>query len=867
MRFAAPLLALLVLISPTSAAPAKAPMIEGLDKIITYQQGIQALSDHLPELAVKRFQEAYKVTNLTDAQTRAILYKLTESQVRANLPEKALVTLKSNFFKDHPEREFWIAQAYAAQGKYNEAIEHFQKLDETSSYIDEATLSLASLQLALEQEDDAIKNYLKAKKSKNKSTNFKATATLAEIYLERANLKQAKRMIDSMPEGEKSAILKQVLQAKLATAGENYPDAIEQFSALFDIPQQLPPRLYQIALIGLADARRAADQTLEAQEGLLTFVRSHQDSPLLLPIFERLSAWTAQPLSSTSPFYIQLKKWANRDASNPSILSHQIIADFIAAPLPSARALSATNDRLNAVSLYYYAKHTAQLDSAGSLAKAQFQFSTFRLAYPKHPLFAASLLETANIQLALQQRSDALYTLRTLSSLAKQREIAQANEIEAQAGFIAGLLSVEAEEYPQALEAFAQATSSNNKKLAQSATINLGLAALRSADIAAFDAQQQKISDSELVSQLAIERALWLAHQKHPEAREALSNFLLHNPNNKRAIDARISLASICATQPPLDAILSKALIDTVDPADLSARQLGDYTRTRYQIAELQQKWPTAIEAIDTYLQSHSDSPHAAEFSMRKGLALYRNGEHNKARQLLGKIATENPLSPLTPFCYYYAGMAARLEGTPQALKESIDIFEKVIVSKSALSTEARIQQARVLLDINRTEEAKISLHTIYKAKSQSAQQREIGILLATALHTQGSEDSGQYDKAIAIYDQLLKSPKLPLSWSNQVRYMKGQTLESMGNDDSALNTYYTVINRENLNSDAPQSQQEWLWFYKCGFKAVALLEKKQQYRAAVAISRKIASYNGPESEAYTTRARALEMKHMIWEE
>ena len=31
--------------------------------------------------------------------------------------------------------------------------------------------------------------------------------------------------------------------------------------------------------------------------------------------------------------------------------------------------------------------------------------------------------------------------------------------------------------------------------------------------------------------------------------------------------------------------------------------------------------------------------------------------------------------------------------------------------------------------------------------------------------------------------------------------------------------------------------------------------------------SKKIASYQGPESEAYTIRARALEMKHMIWEE
>jgi tetratricopeptide (TPR) repeat protein len=252
---------------------------------------------------------------------------------------------------------------------------------------------------------------------------------------------------------------------------------------------------------------------------------------------------------------------------------------------------------------------------------------------------------------------------------------------------------------------------------------------------------------------------------------------------------------------------------------------------------------------------------------MRKALAFYRNGEHNKSRQLFGKIALENPESPLTSFCHYYAGMAAILEGTPQALKESVDLFENVIQIKGAIVLEARIQQARVLLDINRTEEAKISLNTVYKATSTSAQQREIGILLATALHTQGGKDSGQYTKAIAIYDKLLTHKNIPLAWSNQIHYMKGQTLESMQQDKLALDSYYQVINKENIDPNAPATQQEWKWFYQCGFKAIALLEKKQNYRAAVAIARKIASYGGPESEAYQKRARTLEMQHMIWEE
>lgn len=867
MRIAALFLATLVLTPLASAAPAAPVAVTEMETITPYQQGVQALIDRLPDLAITRFEKAYKIPNLTVEQNREILYRLTEAQVRANQPEKAIVTLNSKFFNDHPEKEFWLAQALAAQGKYLDAIEHFKKLDPKSGYTNEATLSLASLQLALDFRDEAILNYLKSTQSKDEVTKLKATTTLAEIYLESGDLKKAKATIESIPDGSKTGILKTVLDAQLALTSKDYPAAIEKFSTFFNGEQKLHPRLYHIALIGLADAHHAAGQTQEAVLGLTDFINNHQDSPILLPAFERLSAWATVPMLPTDPFYLQLKKWAEREQESAPDFGINLDSDFIVSPLAPAMALNTTNPYLRAIAHYYYATHTAQLDIAGSLTKAQFELSAFRIAYPQHALFGSSIFDSAKIQLKQKKRLDALRTLQSLADLARANEITLAPEAQSQAGFIAGILSVEQDNYPDALKGFEIAARSNNAYITRAAKINLGLAALRSADLAAFDAQQDKITDKELAIQLSIERALWLAHQKHSKAREALNSFLQKNPQNPRAVDARIALASICATQPPLDSLFSKALIDSVDSTKLSAEQFTDFTRTSYLLAELQQDWPAAIATLDTYFEKFPNNMSSSEFEMRKGLALYRNGEHNKSRQLLGKIALENPDSPLTSFCHYYAGMAARLEGTPQALKESVDLFENVIQIKGSLALEARIQQARVLLDINRTEEAKISLNIVYKVASTSPQQREIGILLATALHTQGGEDPVQYTKAIAIYDKLLAHKNLPLAWNNQIHYMKGQTLESMLQDKLALDSYYQVINKENIDPNAPEVQQEWKWFYQCGFKTIALLEKKQDFRAAVAIAKKVASYGGPESEAYQKRARTLEMQHMIWEE
>ena len=333
MRIAALFLATLVLTPLASAAPAAPVAITGMEAITPYQQGVQALSDHLPDLAVTRFEEAYAIPNLTVEQNREILYRLTEAQVRANQPEKALITLNSKFFNDHPEKEFWLAQALAAQGKYIEAIEHFKKLDPKSGYTNEATLSLASLQLALGFRDEAIVNYLKSTQSKDEVTKLKATTTLAEIYLESGDLKKAKATIESIPSGSKTGILKTVLDAQFALTSKDYPAAIEKFSTFFNGEQKLHPRLYQIALIGLADARHAAGQTQEAVLGLTEFINNHQDSLILLPAFERLRAWATVPMLATDPFYLQLRKWAEREQESAPDFGINFGSDFIVSPL------------------------------------------------------------------------------------------------------------------------------------------------------------------------------------------------------------------------------------------------------------------------------------------------------------------------------------------------------------------------------------------------------------------------------------------------------------------------------------------------------------------------------------------------------
>ena len=866
MRFSATILTTITaaLIGSSVAAPKKAQ--DTHKDIPAYNFGIQALADHLPELAVKRFEEAYKVRNLSDEQNRNILYRLTEAQVRANQPEKALVTLNSKFFENHPEKHFWIAQALAAQGKYRQAIKHFEQLGTDSKYSDEAKLSLANLQFALGRQKDAIENFQRVSNSENPNTRLKANTALIELYIEQGRLNLATELVNKLPQVHRaSQQISALLKAMIALESEQFTEAIAKFSDFLDTDQSTNSRLYGIALIGLADARHAAGQTQEATIGLIEFINKHQNADINFSALERLSSWCLNDESADDRFFLQLQKWAGRDPNSLVNFPLATISKSIINPFAAPTTLRTISPELQKLAQFYYAKHCALPATPKAYARAQFEFSAFRALAPKHPLFLSSIFKSARIQLLSGKKDEARTTLKILTTIAEAENSPQHKEVITRAGFIAGLLSVESDNLVDAMQAFDLASKSTQQAFADTAQFNHALAALRNADLAAFEARKNAISSKELAIQLQIERALFLAHNRNPEAKSALNSFIIQHPQHPQSTNARIALADISVSQAPSDPLLAKALLESIQIDQLDEEQTTQFTRAAYQLHSKQQDWEAAIESIETYLTLYPESSNHDEFVMQQGLALYRNGEHNKARQILTKLANEAPENPLAPFCLYYSAMAARLEGTPQALNESIELFNKVIESNSTLSTEARIQQARILLDINRTEEAKSSLYKVYNPKSSAPQQRELGLLLATAHYTQGSVSPEEYSEALKIYNKLLEQKNLPQAWQNQILYMKGQALENMGQFEQALNAYYQVLNKETTHQ--PGQSQEWRWFYRCSFKALALLEKQQNFKAAVAIAKKVANTGGPESAAYAKRARDLEMKYMIWDE
>jgi len=250
---------------------------------------------------------------------------------------------------------------------------------------------------------------------------------------------------------------------------------------------------------------------------------------------------------------------------------------------------------------------------------------------------------------------------------------------------------------------------------------------------------------------------------------------------------------------------------------------------------------------------------------LKQGEALYHNEDFNESRRIFQEISSKYPKSPITPYADFYAAMAARLGGTSQSREECIEMFQKIIDSDHPLSAEARIQQCRVLIDLRRYDEATKSLTPLKKSK-QASIRRDAGILLADCFHRQGATDETKYQEAIHIYNSLLEEKNLPRAWNHRIHFLRGQTYESMKLRGQALDSYLDVILRSGAQQPNANQNKEWLWFYRCGFKALAMLEADQRWEAAVKLARRIASFKGPRAEEAAKRAINLAKTHMIWE-
>lgn len=848
-----PMVLSLLLALPLSGAPA-------LKGIPAYAQGLEALNAGLWEVAESRFEEALKTPDLTPADQRVLRLKQLETWIRDDRSAEALAKLAEPVWANDPETYFWKAQALAGMGRYREAVEGlFPAMEnEKATHRSEALLTRASLQLSLNEQDAAFATLEVLGKAGDAKATRQARLRQAAILIDQGKAKEARKLLPEAKSLPPEDLQEQAfLQAKLLLGEGKAAEAVPAFTLLLDQPKGQSLLRYHGAILGLADALSQSQGTSAAADSLLAAIQLHPDSPLLEAMFRRLQQWLPEQPAPNDAILERLAQWSPSKPLPPTLFSAQGDGSTGAWPVFAPGPA----DDLSAFALFTRAIGLHRQPTAEAKASANRLLTRLRIEHPDHFLSSKALLQSGKWLLE-EGRGD-----RAFAALAAVRQMAGSPLIRGEAAFLEARAEFDRGNPAAASSLFDQAAALLPTDSGDRAALNAALVRLQAGSvIAATPGNPER--EARILADLALERALSLPS---PEASfEALKKFLTDHPGAARIADARLSAADAALHAHPVDLEFAKSQVELVnaDPALLASIKPERLSLLKLRIADHSPQPSDAIIAAKALL---NDRPENEEASMILGRSYFRNGDYHNARLVLEKLAATSPQSPVAPAALMLAARSAALGATASSREESLILFAKVAEGSSGLAPLAKLERARLLTDLNRLDTTIAELQPWFQSMKPTDPLRiPSGLLLAEALYARGTAKPDSLTTALSIYDQLLSVAVGRPSVLHRLHYLRGMTLELLPRgsgvpgtrEREALESYYIV-----LQSGSTHPPGEWEWFERCGFRALALLEKAGRWEAAISTASKIASFNGPRAEEAAARAKQLRLEHMIWEE
>lgn len=842
-----------------------------------YQAGLNALRDQLPDLAVARFAKAREGLREDPVAARRLDLVLAEAHVRAARAQRdpsqtlrhanlATELLSPPEIQELEKGRFWSGHAHLLAGRVSPALVAFESLAEAAdpSLRTPAQLVRAHLLASLSREEEAHSLLESMIRQGDEPVAAEASLLRASLLLEAGQLEELAGHFQQEPDPADPLLRLQrrYLQARLAQEQGEHARAAELFRPLAENPGTLAPSIHHGAIVGLAEALHATskdnkEQLEEAVDTLLGLVDRHPKSPLLEAAMVRLLEWTGSDESLENRLMDRLRDWANvpvtivpsRDPSN--------------SPGPDAEpkaVLPAVESERAGYALYYYSLHLAGRNEPESNKLAATLLEFLRTHYPAHPLAAASLLETARLQSAADDRAAAVNTLRRLAAEAGS------TRLKTEAADLIALLEFKSGEFSEAAQAFARARVLLAPRLAAARSVNEGISLLRAGDFEAFAELVDSLPRSEVQASLLLEQALVQVSQETGDSRTVLENFLQENPDHPRTPEAQIAYAAeLLRLDPASPSSLNeaRARLGGVAPSTLNDQAALRHLLSLLRLAQLTDKpadWNFAIERGRVFLETRDAGALTPSLRLKLAEAYFMNGNLAKARIEFENLADQQPEGLLHEVALLFAAKAALKLRTEKSPAEAMALLRRVIEAEGVTANEARLLLARSQID-NTPSEALSTLQPLLDATGGDPNQLQALALAAEAHRALGTPE--HYREAIKLYDRVLSRQSLSYPLSNRFHSLLGQAYELLGENEEALQTYYRVLNYENL--PAAQEPTEWDWYTECGFKAVRLLEQQKRWKPALLLLRKLGESGSPRAGEARERFRNLQLEQQVW--
>ena len=830
----------------------------------------RAMDSGLWDVATLKLESAISQTSLPAEQQAGALMMLAEGLVRGNQPDRALAILDDSLIRELPGSAFWRGQALAGKGRYSEAAENLAPLarEPEHPFRSEAAFTAASLLLSLSKTEEALEILSQLENSPDPEIANRSLLRQVEILIDNDRFEAARNLLPeptSITEDLKP--LATFLDGLLALAEGRPTDAELRFSSLLANPAKQSQIRYNQAALGKADSLAAQEKTDEATLSLLNFIVENPAAPLLEGMFRRIISWLPEKIiSPDDPTLVRLAAWLPQTTPlGTGPLNNSSITGPATLPV-----LNREISDLAVFALHARAIALRRVDTPAARTESELLLRRLLLLAPRHFLAQRSLLLLGKWKMSdgdLQSASRIFHIV---------REKATAPPVRGEAAFLAAGIAYTDQNPSLAATLYQEAASNLDGENREAAELNSALARLNedpTAEIVITGGDDENGAEvsPQLKADLALERAL--LSETPIAARGALDTFLTTYPDHPRSAEARLAMAEAALASTPPDLSLARAQLDTLEASSnpVPAAQSPRLALVRLQISDLADEAERTVASARELVKTFPNTPEASKALLILGNSLFQTGDYNEARLTLERLASAEPGTQRSQAALLLAARSAALGATVQSRDEALELFDRAIANGGPLEPLARLEKARLNIDLNRLPTAIASLTEAYESAAPDDPARlPTGLLLAEAIYAQGNSDPENLGKALAIYSDLLSLTINNPAQYFRLQYLRGLTLEKIPHPEDptttrlgeALSAYFSVLDRP-TNPPPP----EWEWFERSGFRALSLLENAERWQAAVAIAEKIASFQGPRAEEATTRARQLRLKHMIWED
>src|SRR5437016_4330071 len=782
------------------------------------------LAQGVPEVAVARLQELLN-KNVPETEWRVVAEKLAEAQVAAREPEQTLVLLADPRLRELPWAKFWRAQALAGLNRWGDALPLYKELatDRGSRFHSAAVFGTAEMLRALGKPQEALKELNLLYRDKEWATRAQLRA--AELYIERADAPNARRLLGEMrPTLVTERRERRVLRGQLELILRRPERAIGMFQALLKRPEGAPHATLIAALFGIADAHLQLKTPESGDDVIEQFIDRHPADPDLPLLFEKLdSLYRAEHKPSRG----ELEKWVRR-------------------PEQPRRTFAR----------WYLARMETR---TGRRERAQQLFSDLQRTSTKSPAIAPALLEFAQFEVDDGHLDEAITILDEARLLHPEPTLlVRINFLSAQVNYVA-------KRFDTATAGFEQIAHSNSP-WPTIALLNASSAWLQLANPVSLAADYTELEKQgggeEARANLRWEEGLMQAAKGDKRAAASLQQFIRDFPKNPRVSEAWVSLAELAfhSSPPRFDEARKNLARAAESRPTAAAAERADYLSIWVE-ESARGNDTTVIGLAKRFLEQHAVSPFASEVRMKLAELYYRRQDFANAQTQFEIIAQETPDNSIAKRALFVADESALSSMGEHSLDQAIVFFDQVVQKNGSLRWAARNEQAVIERKLGKPKDALALYDEVLKSDAGLSDKREALCGKGDIFLEDGATDPNSYQRAIETYDQLASDKKEPIDWRNQALFKKGLCLEKKSDRAGALATFYEILEDEGR----PDRRRELFWYYKAGFNAGRLLEEDSKWESAAAIYDKLAAAGGGRSEEAKARLNNLRLEHFLW--